>query len=46
MGSFGLFMPADFLKTGEISGVQNPHGYVPGANIELRRVSGGGAACK
>jgi hypothetical protein len=46
MGSFGLFMPADFLKTGELSGTQNPHGFIPGANMELKRVEGGGAACQ
>jgi len=45
MGSFGRFLPADFLSTEPGSGSMTPHGTPTGAGIELGAVTGGGGGC-
>jgi hypothetical protein len=46
MGSFGRFLPADFISTKAGSGEMTPHGTPSGAGIELSAVTNGGGACK
>ena len=46
MGSFGRFLPSDFISTKPGSGQMTPHGTPTGAGIELEAVTAGGGACK
>jgi hypothetical protein len=46
MGSFGRFLPSDFISTKAASGDMTPHGTPSGAGIELEAVTKGGGACK
>jgi len=45
MGTFGRFLPADFISTEPGSGSMTPHGTPTGAGIELTAVTGGGGGC-
>jgi len=46
MGSFGRFLPSDFISKKPGSGDMTPHGSPSGAGIELTAVTKGGGACK
>ena len=46
MGSFGRFLPSDFISTKAGSGDMTPHGTPSGAGISLDAVTKGGGACK
>jgi hypothetical protein len=46
MGSFGRFLPSDFISTKAGSGAMTPHGTPSGAGIELEAVTKGGGSCK
>jgi hypothetical protein len=46
MGSFGRFLPSDFISTKAGSGNMTPHGTPSGAGIELEAVTKGGGSCK
>jgi len=46
MGSFGRFLPADFISTKAGSGDMTPHGTPSGAGISLDAVTKGGGSCK
>ena len=45
MGSFGRFLPADFISKQPGSGQMTPHGTPSGAGIELHAVTTGGGGC-
>ena len=45
MGSFGRFLPADFIAKKPGSGSMTPHGTPSGAGIELGVVTAGGGGC-
>ena len=45
MGSFGRFLPADFISKQPGSGQMTPHGTPSGAGIELHAVTAGGGGC-
>ncbi|HEY2364915.1 MAG TPA: hypothetical protein VGH87_00970, partial [Polyangiaceae bacterium] len=46
MGSFGRFLPSDFISTKAAAGDMTPHGTPSGAGIELEAVTKGGGTCK
>jgi len=46
MGSFGRFVPSDFISTKAGAGHMTPHGTPSGAGIELEAVTKGGGTCK
>lgn len=45
MGTFGRFLPSDFISTKPGSGAMTPHGTPSGAGIELTAVTAGGGGC-
>ena len=46
MGSFGRFLPSDFISTKAGSGDMTPHGTPSGAGISLAAVTKGGGRCE